>query len=88
LARRIHCGCHGSWHIYRPRRALAAAAARDARAGRDRRLRRRRLQRARRRIRARADVGARDTIATLGPDLLAPDFDAAEGVRRLRDARR
>ena len=39
-------------------------------------------------VRAARDVGARDAIARLGPDLLAPDFDAARGRAPPAGARR
>jgi endonuclease-8 len=75
---------HGSWHIYRPgerwqrpsreMRVLVATADFVA-VGFN--VPDAEFARA-------ADVGARDAIAELGPDLLAPDFDADEAVRRLQ----
>jgi endonuclease-8 len=84
LVLRTHMRMHGSWHIYRPgerwqrpareMRVLVATAAFVA-VGFN--VPDAEFARA-------ADVGARDAIAELGPDLLAPDFDASEAVRRLQ----
>jgi len=85
LALRTHMRMHGSWHIYRP-------GERWQRPPRDMRIvvgtadfvavafnvPDAEFERG-------TDVGRRDAIAALGPDLLSPDFDAAEAVRRLRD---
>ena len=84
LALRTHMRMHGSWHIYRPGERwqrppremrivvgtadFVAVAFNVPDAEFERGV----------------DVGVRDTIATLGPDLLAPDFDAAEAVQRLQ----
>ena len=84
LALRTHMRMHGSWHIYRP-------GERWQRPPREMRVL---VETADfvavgfnvpdAEFEATRDVGARDAIARLGPDLLAPDFDAAEAVRRLR----
>ena len=85
LALRTHMRMHGSWHIYRP-------GERWQRPPRDMRV----LVGTAdfvavgfnvpdAEFEAATDVGARDAIARLGPDLLAPDFDAAEAIRRLRE---
>jgi endonuclease VIII len=84
LVLRTHMRMHGSWHIYRPGERwqrppremrivigtadFVAVAFNVPDAEFERGI----------------DVGARDAIARLGPDLLAPDFDAAEAVRRLQ----
>jgi endonuclease VIII len=84
LALRTHMRMHGSWHIYRPgerwqrppreMRIVVGTADFVAVAFNvpDAEFERG------------GDVGARDAIATLGPDLLDPAFDAAEAVRRLQ----
>jgi endonuclease VIII len=84
LALRTHMRMHGSWHIYRPgerwqrppreMRIVVGTADFVAVAFNvpDAEFERS------------GDVGARDAIAALGPDLLAPDFDPAEAVRRLQ----
>ncbi len=85
LVLRTHMRMHGSWHIYRPgerwqrppreMRVLVATADFVAVGFKvpDAEF-------------ARAtDVGARDAIARLGPDLLRPDFDTDEAIRRLRE---
>ena len=84
LALRTHMRMHGSWHIYRPgerwqrppreMRVLVGTADFVA-VG---------FNVPDAEFEATRDVGARDAIARLGPDLLAPDFDAAEAVRRLQ----
>ena len=84
LALRTHMRMHGSWHIYRPgerwqrppreMRVLVGTADFVA-VG---------FNVPDAEFEAARDVGARDAIARLGPDLLAPDFDAAEAVRRLQ----
>jgi endonuclease-8 len=84
LALRTHMRMHGSWHIYRPgerwqrppreMRVLVATADFVA-VG---------FNVPDAAFEAHGDVGTRDPIARLGPDLLAPDFDAAEAVRRLQ----
>jgi endonuclease-8 len=83
LALRTHMRMHGSWHVYRPgerwqrpratMRVLVATAAFVA-VGFD--VPDAELTRA-----SDLDGGA---LGRLGPDLLAPDFDAAEARRRLR----
>ncbi len=84
LALRTHMRMHGSWHIYRP-------GERWQRPPRDMRIvvgtadfvavgfnvPDAEFERG-------TDVGAHDKIAALGPDLLAPDFDAVEAVGRLQ----
>ena len=85
LVLRTHMRMHGSWHIYRPgerwqrppreMRVLVGTAAFVA-VG---------FNVPDAEFEAASDVGARDAIARLGPDLLAPDFDAREAVRRLRE---
>ena len=84
LVLRTHMRMHGSWHIYRPgerwqrppleMRVLVETADFVA-VG---------FNVPDAEFEAASDVGARDAIASLGPDLLAPDFDAAEAVRRLQ----
>jgi len=84
LVLRTHMRMHGSWHIYRPgerwrrppreMRVLVGTADFVA-VG---------FNVPDAEFEAARDVGARDAIARLGPDLLAPDFDAAEAVRRLQ----
>ncbi len=84
LALRTHMRMHGSWHIYRPgerwqrppreMRVLVGTADFVA-VG---------FNVPDAEFEAASDVGRRDAIARLGPDLLAPDFDAAEAVRRLQ----
>jgi endonuclease VIII len=85
LALRTHMRMHGSWHIYRP-------GERWQRPAREMRVLvgtadfvavgfnvpDAEFERA-------GDVGARDPIARLGPDLLRPEFDAVEAIRRLRE---
>jgi endonuclease VIII len=81
---RTHMRMHGSWHIYRPgerwqrppreMRVLVGTADFVA-VG---------FNVPDAEFEAAGDVGTRDPIAKLGPDLLAPDFDAAEAVRRLQ----
>ena len=83
LALRTHMRMHGSWHIYRPgerwqrppreMRVLVATAAFVA-VG---------FNIVDAEFEAASAVGTRDAIAHLGPDLLAPGFDAAEALRRL-----
>jgi endonuclease-8 len=88
LELRTHLGLHGSWHRYRPgetwrrppsRAALvievpgAVAVCFDAPV----------VELFERRAEA-----VHPTISMLGPDLVAPDFDRAEAVRRLRDKSR
>ena len=85
LVLRTHMRMHGSWHIYRPgerwqrppreMRVLVGTAEFVA-VG---------FNVPDAEFEAARDLGARDAIAHLGPDLLAPDFDAAEAVRRLRE---
>jgi endonuclease-8 len=85
LVLRTHMRMHGSWHIYRPgerwqrppreMRVLVGTADFVA-VG---------FNVPDAEFEAARDLGARDAIARLGPDLLAPDFDAAEAVRRLRE---
>jgi endonuclease-8 len=85
IALRTHMRMHGSWHIYRPgerwqrppreMRVLVATAAFVA-VGFN--VPDAEFERA-------GDVGERDPIARLGPDLLGPDFDAADAIRRLRE---
>jgi endonuclease-8 len=85
VALRTHMRMHGSWHIYRPgerwqrppreMRVLVATAAFVA-VG---------FNIVDAEFEPASDVGARDVIAGLGPDLLAPGFDAAEAIRRLRE---
>jgi len=85
LALRTHMRMHGSWHIYRPgerwqrppreMRVLVATADFIA-VG---------FNVPDAEFESASDVGRRDAIARLGPDLLAPDFDAAEAIRRLRE---
>ena len=86
---RTHLRMNGSWHRYRPGRALAPAAGPRA-AGASRspgavavcfdapvvEL-----------LEQRAEA-LHPSLGRLGPDLLAPAFDAAEAVRRLRDPSR
>jgi endonuclease-8 len=84
LALRTHMRMHGSWHIYRPgerwqrppreMRVLVGTAEFVA-VG---------FNVPDAEFEAATDVGARDAISQLGPDLLAPEFDAAEAVRRLQ----
>jgi endonuclease-8 len=84
LVLRTHMRMHGSWHIYRPgerwqrppreMRVLVGTAGFVA-VGFN--VPDAEFERA-------GDVGERDAIAQLGPDLLRPDFDAVEAVRRLR----
>ena len=84
LALRTHMRMHGSWHIYRPgerwqrppreMRVLVGTAEFVA-VG---------FNVPDAEFEAASDVGARDAIAQLGPDLLAPDFDAADALRRLQ----
>jgi endonuclease-8 len=88
LELRTHLGLHGSWHRYRPgetwrrppsRAALvievpgAVAVCFDAPVVEL--------------FERRAEV-VHPTISMLGPDLVSPDFDRAEAVRRLRDPSR
>jgi endonuclease VIII len=88
LELRTHLGLHGSWHRYRPgetwrrppsRAALvlevpgAVAVCFDAPVVEL--------------FERRAEI-VHPTISMLGPDLLAPEFDQAEAVRRLRDKSR
>jgi len=85
LVLRTHMRMHGSWHIYRPgerwqrppreMRVLVGTADFVA-VG---------FNVPDAEFEAARDVGTRDPIAKLGPDLLAPDFDAAEAVRRLQE---
>ena len=85
LALRTHMRMHGSWHVYRPgerwqrppreMRVLVATAAFVA-VG---------FNIVDAEFEAASAVGTRDAIADLGPDLLAPGFDAAEAIRRLRE---
>jgi len=85
LALRTHMRMHGSWHVYRPgerwqrppreMRVLVATAAFVA-VG---------FNIVDAEFEAASAVGTRDAIAHLGPDLLAPGFDAAEALRRLRE---
>jgi endonuclease-8 len=85
LVLRTHMRMHGSWHIYRPNerwqrppremRVLVATADFVA-VG---------FNIVDAEFEAASDVGTRDVIAGLGPDLLAPGFDAAEAIRRLRE---
>jgi endonuclease-8 len=85
LALRTHMRMHGSWHVYRPgerwqrppreMRVLIGTADFVA-VG---------FNVPDAEFEAASDVGARDPIAQLGPDLLAPDFDPAEAVRRLQE---
>jgi endonuclease-8 len=85
LVLRTHMRMHGSWHVYRPgerwqrpardMRVLVATASFVA-VGFN--VPDAEFEKA-------ADVGTRDSIERLGPDLLRPDFDAAEAIRRLRD---
>ena len=85
LALRTHMRMHGSWHIYRPgerwqrppreMRVLVATADLVA-VG---------FNIVDAEFEAASAVGTRDAIADLGPDLLAPGFDAAEAIRRLRE---
>ena len=83
LALRTHMRMHGSWHVYRPgerwqrppreMRVLVATADLVA-VG---------FNIVDAEFEAASAVGTRDAIAHLGPDLLAPGFDAAEALRRL-----
>ena len=85
LALRTHMRMHGSWHVYRPgerwqrppreMRVLVATADLVA-VG---------FNIVDAEFEAASAVGTRDAIADLGPDLLAPGFDAAEAIRRLRE---
>ena len=85
LALRTHMRMHGSWHVYRPgerwqrppreMRVLVATADLVA-VG---------FNIVDAEFEAASAVGTRDAIAHLGPDLLAPGFDAAEALRRLRE---
>jgi endonuclease VIII len=85
LALRTHMRMHGSWHIYRPgerwqrppreMRVLVATADFVA-VG---------FNIVDAEFEAASAIGTRDAIAHLGPDLLAPGFDAAEALRRLRE---
>jgi len=84
LALRTHMRMHGSWHIYRPgerwqrpprEMRIVVGTADFVAVG---------FNVPDAEFEAASDVGARDAIASLGPDLLAPDFDAAEAVRRLQ----
>jgi endonuclease-8 len=85
LALRTHMRMHGSWHIYRPgerwqrppREMRVLVSTEDFVAVGfnvpDAAF-----------VRT-SELGQRDAIARLGPDLLRPDFDTAEAIRRLRD---
>jgi len=84
LILRTHMKMHGSWHIYRPgerwqrpprEMRIVVGTADFVAVG---------FNVPDAEFEAASDVGARDAIASLGPDLLAPDFDAAEAVRRLQ----
>ena len=81
LVLRTHMRMNGSWHIYRPGEAVAAAAPRHAHGHRDRRLRGGRVQHPGRGVHGRPAIWRGTTeLRRLGPDLLGETFDAAEAL--------